>query len=201
MKVKYKVLEYLPQQEWIAVEFTHPDRPDEKWVKQFEFPDFHKEKLIEQISAIASRIAGSWERIPDHPAQLTIPEEGTLSVEPELYLPFEPNPQYEEEPVIDPWTQDLIPGDITDPAQETIPWVVYDLTEEEQAQRLSNYAAGERDKRNWLLLTSDHIFCADVETVDRDAWLVYRQALRDLPTQPNFPKEFDWPVPPDYTGE
>ena len=99
MKVKYKVLEYLPEAEWIAVEFTHPDRPDEKWIKQFEFPDFtRKEKLIEQIHAIASRIAGQWTRIPDHPAELVIPESGTVEVEPELYLPYEPNPQYEEEP-------------------------------------------------------------------------------------------------------
>ncbi len=201
MKVKYKVLEYLPLQEWIAVEFTHPDRPDEKWVKQFEFPDFHKDKLIEQISAIASRIAGSWERIPTHPIALTIPEEGTLSVEPELYLPFEPNPQYEAEPEIDPWTQDLIPGDIESPTQETIPWIVYDLTEEEVALRESTAAAGVREQRDWQLLKSDHIFCSDVEIEDRDAWLVYRQALRDLPTQPNFPKEIDWPVPPNYTGE
>ena len=99
MKVNYKVLAYRPEAEFIAIEFTHPDRPDEPWVKQFEFPDFtRQEKLMDQIRAVASRIAGQWERIQEHPAELAIPETGQVDVVPELYLPYEPNPQYEEEP-------------------------------------------------------------------------------------------------------
>ena len=196
MKVKYKVLEYLPQSEWIAVEFTHPDRPDDRWVRQFEFPDFGREKLIDHIHAVASRIAGSWSRIPNHPAELSIPEAGTFDVEPELYLPYEPNPQYEEEPEIDPWTQDLLPGDITSSTQETIPWVVHDLTPEEIEQRLIEVANTEREARNFYLLQSDYIFCSDVEVANMEEWLLYRQALRDLPSQPEFPKEITWPEKP-----
>lgn len=196
MKVTYKVVDYRPESEWIAVEFTHADNPDDKWVRQFEFPDFTKEKLIDHIRAVASRVAGSWTRIPNHPQELTIPETGTVDVEPELYLPYEPNPQYEPEPTIDEWTQDLIPGDVTSPTQETIPWVVYDLTPEEVQSRLDGAAEAAREERNWHLLQSDHIFCSDVQVEDRDAWLEYRQALRDLPTQPNFPKEIDWPKRP-----
>jgi hypothetical protein len=196
MKVKYKVIEYLPESEWIAVEFTRSDMPNDRWVRQFEFPDFHKEKLLDQIRAVASRVAGSWTRIPNHPEQLTIPETGTLDIEPELYLPYEPNPQYEEEPEIDPWTQDLLPGDITSPTQETVPWVVYDLTPEEVEQRLSDAANGAREERNFYLLQSDHIFCPDVEVANKEEWLVYRQALRDLPSQPEFPKELTWPERP-----
>ena len=199
MKVNYKVLEYLPESEWIAVEFTHPDRPDDKWVRQFEFPDFHREKLIDHLQAVASRIAGSWTRIPDHPAELSIPETGTMDVEPELYLPYEPNPQYEAEPEWDHWTQELIPGDITSPTQETIPWVVRDLTPEEIKERLDNAAEGYRQERDFLLMKSDHIFNPDVEINEREAWVEYRQALRDVPSQPNFPKEFDWPVPPNFS--
>jgi hypothetical protein len=29
-----------------------------------------------------------------------------------------------------------------------------------------------------------------------DAWDVYRQALRDITNQPNFPKDIVWPTPP-----
>lgn len=196
MKVTYKVVDYRPEVEWIAIEFTHSDRPDEPWTEQFAFPDFTREKLIDHIRAVASRVAGSWTRISDHPAELSIPETGVVDVEPELYLPYEPNPQYEPEPTIDEWTQDLLPGEVTSPTQETIPWVVYDLTPEEVQSRLDGAAEAARNERNWYLLQSDHIFCTDVQVEDRDAWLEYRQALRDLPTQSNFPKEIDWPRRP-----
>jgi len=33
-------------------------------------------------------------------------------------------------------------------------------------------------------------------TVDKTAWEIYRQALRDLPKQENFPYQFIWPTPP-----
>lgn len=199
MKVKYKVLEYLPQAEWIAIEFTHPDRPDEKWVKQFEFPDFtRKEKLEDQIRAVASRIAGAWTRIPEHPDKLVIPETGEMDVVPELYLPYEPNPQYEPEPEWDQWTQELIPGDIESPTQETIPWIVRDLTEEEIAERLYQVEASWRQDRNWALMESDWIFAPDAKVEDMDAWLEYRQALRDLPDQPDWPKDPQFPRRPDY---
>lgn len=199
MKVKYKVIEYLPEAEWIAVEFTHPDKPDEVWIKQFEFPDFtRKEKLIDHLRAVASRIAGSWTRIPEHPESLVIPESGTLDVVPELYLPYEPNPQYEPEPEWDEWTQELIPGDIESPTQETIPWIVRDFTPEEIEARLDYVAEGWRQDRNWALIQSDFVFLPDVTVEDMDAWLEYRQALRDLPKQPNFPKDVQFPRRPDY---
>jgi hypothetical protein len=196
MKVNYKIVEFRPEVEWMSVEFTNPDRPNEPWVRNFSLPDFTRDKLIDHLRAVASRLAGTWSRAPEHSIDLSVPESGELDVEPELYLPYEPNPQYEPEPEWDEWTQDLIPGEIVDARQETIPWIVLDLTPEQQAERLENAAAGAREQRDFLLLKSDHIFCTDVEVKDRDAWMDYRQALRDLPNQPNFPKEFDWPVPP-----
>ena len=198
MKVKYKVIDYRPEVEWIAVEFTHPDKPDEVWTQQFSFPDFGKEKLTDHIRAVASRIAGSWTRVPDHPKQLTIPESGSVEVEPELYLPYEPNPQYEEEPEWDEWTQELLPGEVTSPTQETIPWIVRDLSQEEIDQKLSDAAEGWRIDRDWALIQSDFIFAPDVTVEDMDAWLEYRQALRDLTEQPNFPKDVQFPRRPDY---
>ena len=196
MKVDYKVTGYNPDYELIEVEFTRPDSPSIPWVRRFNFPDFTKEKLIDHIRAVASGIAGSWERIPNHPPQLTIPDSGTLDVEPELYLPYEPNPQYEEEPEWDKWTQDLIPGEITSPTQETIPWIVRDLTPEEVQARLDEAAEAARQERNFYLLQSDYIFCSDVEIQDKEAWRLFRQALRDLPQQDGFPQSIDWPERP-----
>lgn len=203
MKVNYKVLDYRPESEWIAVEFTHPDKPDEPWVEQFMFPDFTRaEKLMDQIRAVASRIAGQWERIQEHPAELVISESGQVDVVPELYLPYEPNPQLEPAPEIDEWTQELIPGDIESPTQETIPWIVRDLTPEEVEARLDNYTEAMRQDRNWILLQSDFVFAPDVSlsAEEKQQWASYRKALRDVPQQEGFPKDIVWPVKPD-SGE
>lgn len=199
MRVKYKVLEYRPEVEWIAVEFTHPDRPDEPWVKQFTFPDFNKEKLMDQIRAVASRIAGSWDRIPNHPTELTIPAVADIDVVPELYLPYEPNPQLEPEPDIDYWTQAKEPMDVSaDPFAKTIPWIVRELSAEEQQQLIDMEADQIRRDRNWALMQTDWIFAPDVTVENMDEWLEFRQALRDVPQQANFPKEVEWPRHPNY---
>lgn len=200
MKVKYKVLDYRPEAEWIAVEFFDEENPDrEPWVEQFVFPDFSRDKLIEQLRAIASRFAGSWSRIPGHPSELTIPETGILEVEPELYLPFEPNPQYEPEPDYDPWTQDIRYVDVSDdPYAETIPWEVIDLTPEQIQERLDMHSAMMREQRDYALLCSDFVFSPDVgmSTEQKQDWLHYRQQLRELPEQPGFPKDIEWPEKP-----
>lgn len=198
MKVKYKVLDYRPEAEWIAVEFTDSDNPNaEPWVEQFVFPDFSKEKLTEQLRAIASRFAGSWTRIPNHPSELSIPETGTLDVEPELYLPFEPNPQFAPEPEFDEWTQEIRYVDVSDdPYAEVIPWEVVDLAEDQIQERLDTHAGMMREHRNYSLLCSDFVFSADSPVKNLEEWMDYRQKLRDLPAQPNFPKEIDWPEKP-----
>ena len=202
MKVKYKVVDYRPDAEWIAVEFTDPDRPDmDPWIKQFTFPDFSREKLIDHLHAIASQFAGSWTRIPDHATELTIPEEGVLEVEPELYLPYEPHPVLEPEPEFDMWTQEIIPGDVTDVTQEVISWTVRDLSQEEIDAQLEHYAGIFRWDRDELLRQSDFFNFPDACVANVQDWLEYRQALRDVPQQDGFPKKIIWPERPEVVKE
>lgn len=52
-----------------------------------------------------------------------------------------------------------------------------------------------RNQRNVLLAASDWTQVADAP-VDQTAWVVYRQALRDIPDQEGFPANVVWPVPP-----
>jgi hypothetical protein len=40
---------------------------------------------------------------------------------------------------------------------------------------------------------------SDVPLENKDAWAVYRQALRDLPEQPGFPEAIAWPDAPEET--
>ena len=57
-------------------------------------------------------------------------------------------------------------------------------------------AAAARAKRNRLLTASDWTQIADAP-VDKTAWTTYRQALRDIPQQENFPKSILWPSKPE----
>ena len=53
-----------------------------------------------------------------------------------------------------------------------------------------------RSKRNQLLQESDWTQLPDVPIATKDAWAVYRQALRDITEQPGFPFDVVWPQPP-----
>lgn len=202
MKVKYKVLHYRPEAEWISVEFWDADNPEaEPWCHSFEFPDFSREKLIDQLRAVASRFAGSWTRIPDHPTELTIPEEGTLDVEPECYLPYEPKTEVEDEPEFDHWTQEITLDDIEHWSQETVGWTIRDLSQEEIDQKLDSWTEEMRMHRNYLLQQSDFFNFPDACVANVQDWLDYRQALRDLPEEPHWPKNIIWPERPEVVKE
>lgn len=51
-------------------------------------------------------------------------------------------------------------------------------------------------KRAELLAQSDWTQLPDVPLATKDAWATYRQALRDITTQPGYPTSIDWPVAP-----
>ena len=55
-------------------------------------------------------------------------------------------------------------------------------------------AAEERAKRTALLMETDHYALADVTMTD--AMKTYRQALRDVPQQTDFPGTINWPEKP-----
>lgn len=52
-----------------------------------------------------------------------------------------------------------------------------------------------RVERDGLLAASDWTQVADAP-VDKEAWAEYRQALRDVPQQSEFPVSINWPEPP-----
>jgi len=74
------------------------------------------------------------------------------------------------------------------------------LTDEElavQAEQAANSIKGEmRELRNRMLTACDWTQLADA-TVDKSAWGVYRQALRDVPSQAGFPATIEWPRSPN----
>jgi hypothetical protein len=64
-----------------------------------------------------------------------------------------------------------------------------------QANKDAQQAAGVRANRSQKLANSDWTQLSD-SPVDKAAWATYRQALRDIPAQAEFPWTIDWPDAP-----
>lgn len=56
--------------------------------------------------------------------------------------------------------------------------------------------SGIREQRNTLLKETDWTQLPDIPKATRDAYKVYRQALRDVPAQEGFPNDIVWPELP-----
>jgi hypothetical protein len=75
-------------------------------------------------------------------------------------------------------------------------WNITDATAEEVEQRTEQKAASVRTERNALLAASDWTQLAD-SAADKAAWATYRQALRDITAQAEFPWGVQWPTQPE----
>ena len=101
----------------------------------------------------------------------------------------EVNGQWFTKYVLGPIFQD-IPAQGDQPAQTA--------AEQEAAYKAAKdaeQAKSVRDQRDRLLSESDWTQVADAP-VDKQAWAIYRQALRDVPEQAGFPWNVEWPQKP-----
>ncbi len=73
---------------------------------------------------------------------------------------------------------------------------VESLTEDEIASATSSKASQMRSNRNRLLAACDWTQVLDAP-INQTAWAVYRQELRDISLQDNFPYDIIWPNSPD----
>jgi hypothetical protein len=76
-------------------------------------------------------------------------------------------------------------------------WVVEDIPVVESDPEPEPVAleVSARSERDGLLLTSDWTQVDD-SPVDKSAWAIYRQLLRDIPSQEGFPNTITWPTKP-----
>jgi len=72
---------------------------------------------------------------------------------------------------------------------------VVDMDQDAKDALDAQQAASVRSQRTQKLAESDWTQVADAP-VDKAAWAVYRQALRDVTTQTGFPWEVTWPAQP-----
>jgi hypothetical protein len=74
-------------------------------------------------------------------------------------------------------------------------WVVSQASTEEQQSRSASKATEVRANRNLLLTQSDWTQLAD-SPANKEAWATYRQMLRDISSQVEFPWSVVWPEAP-----
>jgi hypothetical protein len=75
-------------------------------------------------------------------------------------------------------------------------WVVVNLSEEEVADRTVQKAEEVRAARNEELSKTDWVVLPDSPLENPRAWLDYRQELRDISKQEEFPWNVSWPTSP-----
>ena len=99
----------------------------------------------------------------------------------------------------------LMPNDYTKNITEGTPtlidgkyyqtWNQVNASEAEISYRIENQWEEVRVLRNQLLTECDWTQLADISSEIKEAWIVYRQALRNITTQTN-PFSIEWPAKP-----
>lgn len=93
-------------------------------------------------------------------------------------------------PAVNNWTEDL---QLSTPTKNGNKWVAsWNVIRKPELQ----VAFGIREARNEKLKECDWTQIADC-TADKTAWANYRQALRDITSQPGFPYNVTWPTEPE----
>jgi hypothetical protein len=101
---------------------------------------------------------------------------------------------YSDQPVVDILTQRMVEiAPVYDGQSWIQQWAVEVISQDEINANTAKQAASVRAERNSKLSETDWTQVYDAP-VDKNAWADYRQALRDIPNQPGFPWNIDWPV-------
>jgi len=75
-------------------------------------------------------------------------------------------------------------------------WVQIETSEQEKQNRIDLNSQSMIDARNRLLQSCDWTQMPDSPVQNKQAWAVYRQALRDITDQSGFPFNINWPTRP-----
>jgi len=93
-----------------------------------------------------------------------------------------------------PTTTSILVADKENDGSWSMKWMeqnLYDTIKDKQVITIKM-----RAKRNELLTKSDWTQSKDIPNEISSLWTTYRQSLRDVTQQPNFPYAIDWPTPP-----
>jgi hypothetical protein len=202
MNLNWEIIDANPEYELLTVKYSN-SAGQEYW-RNLNPMVWTRDAIVSLIEGHGPHVAAFFERGEQRKASPmeTLPESGGFDCEPQKYwLDGDiPPTVIPEQPEIDIFTQ-RIEMSLQEPGDSEHTWKVIDLTPEEQAEMLAVIEDGLRMQRNQLLLESDFFNFPDACVANVQDWLDYRQALRDLPTDPSWPRNVIWPTKPKVVKE
>jgi hypothetical protein len=182
MNYTYEILKLEPNNEFISVKYSCEGKNDYFYnAKIIAFGDSDIQTMIDNGANLAGEY---WNRVDSHPETTSFATTGSGTW-------TAPAPVVEttvaDTPDINFDTQSAELSDTPD-ENGVLQWTVTTLPE-------SDVATNIRRRRTDLLEETDWMLLSDSPTPSQ-AWLDYRQALRDIPDQSGFPMSVTWPTKP-----
>lgn len=184
MNYTYTIEKYIPEDRWAKVKYQSEGHLP--YYKLMTLVSLEESEIRNQIEGFFPFVKDHWEKVEQSintslPIALEEPQEKTFVADKEYIPPGEAPPvtflQEKAEIVFEETDTQIIER-----------WVVTPLTLEEK----ESYS---RTHRDLLLRQSDSMMLSDSPSVPVE-WLEYRQALRDVPQQVEFPLTIVWPEEP-----
>jgi len=195
MNYSYEFIEVSPKQLFVQVRYFKEGHPD--IFKNFIVSDFTEENIDLAVQEYAKNVVETWQSIEQAPESLVMSSSVKTAVyEEEDFIPVHMVTIQEPEPEFDFYTQKLESTYEETETEARHGWLVSNLTEEEKAERLELGKIMLRQQRNDILRETDYLMFSDTPEPSQ-AWIDYRQALRDIPSQAGFPTNIVWPTKPE----
>jgi hypothetical protein len=202
MDLNWKIIESNPEFELLTVRYS--DSGGQEYWRNLNPMVWTQDAIVSLIESHGPHVAAFFQRGAERKAApaAVLPESGGFSCEPQKYWLEDEIPPtvIPEQPEFDMFTQRIEMSE-QEPGDPEHTWRVIDLTAEEQAEMLVLVEDGLRMQRNQMLLESDFFNFPDACVANVQDWLDYRQALRDLPTDPSWPRNVLWPTRPAVVKE
>jgi len=173
--INYEIVKVNPQQLQLQVKYTKTDCPD-YWIN-FNITDFSEAHLHLKAQEGVNKAKYFWDTIESLPDSVTL-EDSSGIAKPRVYTDC---------PSFDKTTQNATETWVESDDFLTQTWTVTEKNDEEKASVA-------RIERNSLLRETDHYGLSDV-TMSNEI-TTYRQDLRDIPQQEDFPTTVTWPTKP-----
>lgn len=192
MEYSYEFTQIRPKQLFVQVRYFKEDHPD--IFKNIIVKEITEEAIKGAAEAYASEVLETWGHMEAAPEALELSStvHSAVFVPPEDTDPVFVETIQDPEPEFDFYTQTIVPTFEETETTATHGWDVVDLNDEQRAERLVLGASQIRSMRDYKLSRTDHWLAADTPEITQ-AQLNYRQELRDVTGQPEFPKQIVWP--------
>ena len=197
MKVYFEITEADPTREYLQVRYTNDDG-QEYWRNSLPM-DWSPEGIQREVESYAPYIVAYWNRIRGREAMnmAVYQMSGEFEAEEQrIWVGEDPaDPVIAEEPEYDPFTQRIEQED-HEYGDPEIKWKIVQLDPDEVMIFEQGACDSIRNQRNYYLQQTDFIHMPDAKVENAEEWMEYRQALRDIPQQDNFPRDVVWPQEP-----